>query len=117
MMLAACGSGCVFGEPVSVQVKVIDDLGTPLAGGDVLVLFQGEKAKPQGERILQSDANGVVRIQGETTYGVTLRAWKSGHYETESEFSIDPRKPVERTYVLPRILNPIPLFAAREEYQ
>lgn len=103
------------GEPVSVQVKVIDDLGTPIAGADVLVTFQSFKAKSLSEQIVQSDANGMVRAQGETKVGVTLRAWKPGHYETKGEFSIDPRKPIERTYVLPRVLNPIPLFAARIE--
>jgi hypothetical protein len=119
-LLLAVLLGCVvvraIGEPVSVQVKVIDDLGAPVAGADVLVMFQDFVSPPISETVLKSDAEGMVRAQGETPVGVTLRAWKPGHYETETEFSISPKKPIERTYVLPRVLNPIPLFAARIEY-
>ena len=112
LMLLALGIVRAFGEPVSVQVKVIDDLGAPVVGADVLVMFQDFVSPPISERILKSDAEGMVRAQGETSVGVTLRAWKSGHYETETEFSISPKQPIERTYVLPRVLKPIPLCAA-----
>lgn len=111
-VLLVCGIMRAFGEPVSVEVKVIDDLGTPVAGADVLVLFQNFTDPPVSETILKSDTEGMVRTQGKTPVGVTLRAWKQGHYETETEFSISPKKPIERTYVLPRVLNPIPLCAS-----
>lgn len=114
VMVLLFGAVHAFGEQVSVKVKVIDDLGAPVAGADVLVLFQDYTGSPVSERILQSDERGMVRTQGETPVGVTLRAWKAGHYETETEFSISPKKPIERTYVLPRVLNPVPLCAARE---
>ncbi len=117
LLAVLLGLGLVraLGAPVSVQVKVIDDLGTPVSGADVLVIFQDYTAKPISEQVLKSDAEGMVRTQGETPVGVTLRAWKPGHYETETEFSISPKKPIERTYVLPRVLNPIPLCATRNE--
>jgi len=115
VMLLGLGVIRVFGAPVSVQVKVLDDLGAPVVGADVLVIFQGYAATPISETILKSNAEGMVHTQGETPIGVTLRAWKLGHYETQTEFSISPEKSIERTYVLPRVLNPIPLCAARDE--
>lgn len=116
IVLIALGFLRAVAEPVTVQVKVIDDLGAPVVDADVLVIFQGYTAKPVSEVILKSNAEGIVQTQGETPIGVTLRAWKPGHYETETEFSISPKKPIERTYVLPRVVKPIPLFAARDEY-
>lgn len=114
MMLLALSALCAVGGPVSVQVKAVDDMGSPVVGANVLVLFQGHTATPVSEQILQTDAQGVVRAQGETPIGVTLRAWKPGYYETETEFSISPEKLIERVYILPRVLNPVPLYVARD---
>jgi hypothetical protein len=87
-VLLVCGIMRAFGEPVSVEVKVIDDLGTPVAGADVLVLFQNFTDPPVSETILKSDTEGMVRTQGKTPVGVTLRAWKQGTMRRRPSFPL-----------------------------
>jgi hypothetical protein len=71
---------------------------------------------PSDTQHLKSDASGMVKTDGDTPLGVSIYTTKLGHYEARSEPYISPMEPIERTYVLPRVLNPIPLCAARNEY-
>jgi hypothetical protein len=96
----------------TVKVKVIDDLGTPIPEVDVKIWFSSfvDKASDRNERV--SDENGIAIAQGETQVGVFIRAKKAGYYDVASEPYIAPAALIERTYVLPRKLNPIPLFGS-----
>ena len=105
----------IAGPRTIVEVKVLDDLGAPVAGADVAVSFRSYERKPSDTQHLQSDAAGVVKTEGNTPLGVSIYVTKPGHYEARSEPYISFKQPIERTYVLPRVLNPIPLFAARIE--
>jgi hypothetical protein len=96
----------------TVKVKVIDDLGTPIPEVDVKIWFSSfvDKASDRNERL--SDENGIAIAQGETQVGVFIRAKRAGYYDVASEPYIAPAALIERTYVLPRKLNPIPLFGS-----
>ena len=51
VMVLIFGAVHAFGELVSVKVKVIDDLGAPVEGADVLVLFQDYTGYRRGQDI------------------------------------------------------------------
>lgn len=99
----------------SVSVRLVDDLGQPVAGADVCIVFKSTRTDQPGDvRYLKSDEQGHVAAIGETPVGFFIEASKPGHYSARSE---PPYIPVvdklERTWVLPRVLNPISLYADR----
>ncbi len=98
----------------TVSVQLIDDLGQPITGADVSVWFWSVRNSFEDEKKFKSDVDGHVDAHGETGVGYSINAQKIGHYRAKSEPYISPDEIVERTYVLPRMLNPSPLFASNQ---
>lgn len=97
----------------TVKVQVIDDLDQPVSGADISVWFWSIKNSFDDEKRYKSDASGRIVARGETTVGYSIQVNKSGYYGAKSEPYIAPIELVERTYVLPKILEPVQLYANR----
>lgn len=92
-----------------VKMHVVDETGAPVAGATakiVYVSYNGEKVHAG-----LSDSEGRYSARGQGNHSVILIASKPGHYPVSlRDLSKDTDHDVE--LVLPRILNPIPLFAS-----
>lgn len=97
---------------ITVPVRIVDDQALPVSNADVSVWFWSVKNSFEDEKKYLSDHEGRVVATGQTLVGYSVNARKAGHYDAKSEPYISPDKVDERTYVLPRILNPIPLYAS-----
>jgi hypothetical protein len=93
-----------------VTVRVVDDAGVAVAGSDVGVVFgsYGSEDINKGK----SDKDGLYRATGRGNHSVMINVVKSGYYPAQLEgLSRDKDHDVE--VVLPRILNPVSLYALR----
>jgi hypothetical protein len=100
----------LFGQLLGYEVKmrVVDDTGAPVAGTAVEVLF----VNYNGSNVKRgmSGRGGEYAASGSGNNSVMLRADKVGYYPVQVEgLSKDQDHDVE--VVLPRIINPIPLYA------
>lgn len=104
-----------IGVGKTVSLQLIDDLAQPIEGADVCIVFKSTRTDQPGDiRYLKSDKEGRVVVSGETLVGFFIKASKEGYYAAQSA---PPYIPVvdmlKLTWVLPRVLNPIPLYADR----
>jgi hypothetical protein len=93
-----------------VKMRVVDDTGAPVAGAAVVVLFVNSSGSDVREG--RSGSDGTYAASGKGSDSVMLRAEMLGHYPAQVEgLSKDKDHDVE--VVLPRILNPVPMYALR----
>jgi hypothetical protein len=92
----------------TLSVRLIDDQGNPVAGADALIWFRPPVTREGDEQKHTSDANGQINASGDTYIGMSVIARKKGYY-TITDHDLPPWDKVERTYVMRRVLNPIPL--------
>ena len=93
-----------------VKMRVVDDTGASVAGAAVEVLFVNSSGSDVREG--RSGSEGTYAASGRGSNSVMLRAEKVGYYPAQVEgLSKDRNHDVE--VVLPRILNPVPLYAMR----
>lgn len=102
----------LFGQLLGYEIKlrVVDDTGAPVAGAAVEVLF----VNYNGSNVKRgmSGRGGEYAASGSGNNSVMLRAEKVGYYPAQVEgLSKDTDHDVE--VILPRIINPISLFAMR----
>lgn len=91
-----------------VKMRVVDETGVPVAGAAVEVLFVNSSGSDVREG--RSGSDGTYAASGRGSDSVMLRAEKVGYYPAQVEgLSKDMNHDVE--VVLPRILNPVALFA------
>jgi len=99
--------GQLFGN--EVKMRVVDEAGTPVAGATTEIVFVSYNAEKV--RAGLSDSEGRYSALGQGNHSVMLIASKPGYYPVSlRDLSKDTDHDVEM--VLPRILNPIPLFAS-----
>jgi hypothetical protein len=97
-----------------LTVKVSDDTGLPLSGAQATIRF----LKIGGEDVYSglTDENGEFSARTEMSLGTFLRVEKTGHYSAKlnntGDFQI-PRGTATVPLVLPRVMKPIALHAAR----
>lgn len=104
ILMLLCGQ--LFGH--EVKMRVLDEKGVPVEGAAVEVLFVNSNGS--NVRKGMSGKAGKYAASGRGNNSVMLRAEKAGHYPVQVEgLSKDEDHDVE--VVLPRILNPIPLYA------
>lgn len=110
LLLASCAAflvGCVLVGRHEVKMRVVDETGAPVAGAAVEVLFVNSSGSDVREG--RSGSDGTYAASGKGSNSVMLRAEKVGYYPAQVEgLSKDRNHDVE--VVLPRILNPSPLF-------
>jgi hypothetical protein len=91
-----------------VKVHVIDENGSPVAGAKSSIYFVNARHDERRDGV--TDINGVSSANGSGTNSFGFIITKHGHYQARVEgLSKDEDHDVE--VVLPRILNPIPLYA------
>lgn len=108
----ACNLGC--GQVTRhITLRVVDEAGAPLEGVRSVISFLG--AVPKQEHIGQTNSRGEFAARGQSIFGVYLGASKEGHYEsrfdTTNRFRLPEGNRVTQVLILPRILNPVPLYA------
>lgn len=90
-----------------VKVRVMDELGSPVVGAKSSIYFVN--ARHDDLRAGLTDKNGVFSASGSSSNSFGFIITKEGHYQARVEgLSKDRDHDVE--VVLPRIINPIPLF-------
>ena len=113
LLLASCAAflvGCVLVGRHEVKMRVVDETGVPVPGAAVEVLFVNSSGSDVREG--RSGSDGTYAASGRGSNSVMLRAEKVGYYPAQVEgLSKDGNHDVE--VVLPRILNPVPLYAMR----
>ncbi len=91
-----------------VKVRVVDDAGSPLSGASVAILFVNYDGSDVHDGVADSDGKYSARGLGNNS--VMIRAKMTGHYPAQIEsLARDRNHDVE--VVLPRVLNPVALFA------
>lgn len=92
-----------------VKMRVVDERGEPVVGAMAKIIFIDNTTERVDVGV--SGPDGRFSSRGRGTNSVMLKAAKDGHYQARIEgLSKDTDHDVE--VVLPRIINPIPLFAS-----
>jgi hypothetical protein len=93
-----------------VKVHVIDENGSPVVGAKSSIYFVNALQDERRDGV--TDINGVSSANGSGTNSFGFIITKHGHYQARVEgLSKDEDHDVE--VVLPRILNPVPMYALR----
>jgi hypothetical protein len=91
-----------------VKVRVVDETGAPVVGAKPAIYFVNSINDDKREGV--TDENGIFAARGKGTNSVGCIVTKDGHYPARVEgLSRDENHDVG--VVLPRILNPVPLYA------
>lgn len=93
-----------------VKVRVMDELGSPVVGAKSSIYFVN--ARHDDLRAGLTDKNGVFSASGSSTNSFGFIITKEGHYQARVE-GLSKDRDHDVKVVLPRIINPIPLFAMR----
>lgn len=102
----------LFGQLLGYEVKmrVVDDTGAPVAGAMTKIIFIDHRSERVAVGV--SGPDGRFSARGLGTNSVMLKASKDGHYPARLE-GLSKDRDHDVKVVLPRIINPIPLFAMR----
>lgn len=93
-----------------VKMRVVDEKGEPVTGAMTKIIFIDNASERVDVGV--SGPDGRFSSRGRGTNSVMLKASKDGHYQARVEgLSKDTDHDIE--VVLPRIINPISLFAMR----
>jgi hypothetical protein len=91
-----------------VKVRVVDETGAPVVGAKTAIYFVNSIHDDKRDGV--TDENGIFAARGKGTNSVGCIVTKDGHYPARVEgLSRDENHDVG--VVLPRILNPVPLYA------
>lgn len=97
-----------------IKMHVVDDLGQNLSQAEVTVAFigyiQGSGKTYNG----RTDDSGNFKAKGSAAHSVFLVANKTGHYEARVD-RLPKDNDLDLTVVIPRIMQPIPLYARRAD--
>lgn len=97
-----------------IKMRVVDDEARPVpeahAGISFVMYRQGTDVEYDGI----TDKNGFFGANGTAKHSVYLEANKLGHYEARVD-RLPKDKDLDLTVVIPRIIQPIPLYARRAD--
>lgn len=93
-----------------VKMRVVDETGAPVAGASAAIAFVGPIQSKTVERLGRTGPDGTFSARGETFLQLYLEANKAGHYEARI-YRPPPKADLDEVVVLPRILNPVALYA------
>lgn len=111
--LAFCAAFLVCCELVGrheVKMRVVDETGVPVVGAAVEVLFVNHNGSDVKKGT--TGRGGEYAASGSGNNSIMLRAEKAGHYPAQID-GLSRDRDHDVKVVLPRIINPIPLFAMR----
>ena len=97
-----------------IKMRVVDDEARPVteahAGISFVMYRQGTDVEYNGV----TDRNGFFGANGAAKHSVYVEANKTGHYEARVD-RLSKDKDLDLTVVIPRIMQPIPLYARRAD--
>ncbi|MCX6948632.1 MAG: hypothetical protein NTX39_03070, partial [Opitutae bacterium] len=97
-----------------IKMRVVDDEARPVteahAGISFVMYRQGTDVENDG----MTDKNGFFGANGAAKHSVYIEANKPGHYEARVD-RLPKDKDLDLTVVIPRIIQPIPLYARRAD--
>lgn len=91
-----------------VKVNVVDEAEAPVTGAEVKIIFGSYSSEDVNKGI--SDNDGRYRATGRGDHSVMIKVAKAGYYGARLE-KLSRDKDHDVNIVLPRILNPVALFA------
>jgi len=91
-----------------VRVNAVDETGAPVVGAATSVYFLHPREDDRRSGL--TDVGGLFSAKGSGTLGVGVVAQKSGHYSARID-QLSKKTDHQLKLVLPRILNPVPLYA------
>lgn len=94
------------------KMRVVDDTGSPIQGANVAIEFVAPRQEQSVIYRGTTGKEGAFSAQGQSLLEVYMEAKKSGHYDARV-YGLSPKKDHDQLIVLPRILNPAPLYANR----
>lgn len=100
----------VFGY--EAKMRVVDDTGLPVQGANVAIEFVAPRQDQSITHRGVTEGDGIFSAQGRSLLEVYMEAKKSGRYEARV-YGLSPKKDNDQSIVLPRIMNPAPLYAIR----
>ena len=93
-----------------VRVNAVDETGAPVEGAATSVYFLHPREDDRRSGL--TDVGGLFSAKGSGTLGVGVVAQKLGHYSARID-QLSKTSDHRLKIVLPRILNPVPLYAWR----
>jgi len=107
----------------SITVKVIDELGTPVEGAEVRVIYERlQHLKGSQTKEGKTNEEGIFRCSGSAMLGLWFWAKKEGYYDygynpAERDYLGMNEYPdkLEKTILLRRVINPVSLYAKRTQ--
>lgn len=109
-LLSFCSS--LFGY--DVKIRVVDDQGAAVSGASAKIAFVMFRNETDIEHVGVTDKDGVFSASGRGEHSVFVEASKKGYYLARLR-RLPKDKDLDLVVVIPRILDPVPLFA-RETY-
>lgn len=93
-----------------VKLNVVDESGAPVAGADAMIYFLHPRNDDRTKGI--TDKIGFFSASGSGSLGVGVELRKTGYYSARIE-GLSSNLDHDFKVILPRVLNPIPLYAWR----
>jgi hypothetical protein len=113
----------LFLNAQDITVKVVDDLGSPIEGAAVRIIYE-RLAHLKNSQTLEgeTDETGIFQSSGSAVLGLWFWSKKEGYYDygynpAERDYLGMNEYPdkLEKTIQMRRIINPIPLYAKRTQ--
>lgn len=93
-----------------VRMRVVDDTGAPVQGANVAIEFVAPRQEQSVIHRGTTGEGGAFSAQGQSLLEVYMEAKKAGHYDARV-YGLSPQKNHDLVVVIPRVLNPVPLYA------
>jgi hypothetical protein len=95
-----------------VRLRVIDEAIAPVSDADATVIFVAPHQEQSETHSGKSNSEGYFSATGQAVLWVYVEAKKDGYYGSRID-NLPSGKAVDRSIILRRRINPIPLFAKR----
>lgn len=95
-----------------VKIRVVDDKGVPVPDARAVISFVMIQQGTNIEHVGTTDKNGTFSADGRGQHSVFVSVSKASHYEARIE-RLPSDKNLNLTVIIPRVLNPLPLYANR----
>lgn len=93
-----------------VRLRMVDETMSPVVGATATIAFAGIARGTEKRYDGLSDAAGRFAAQGRAQHSVMIMVSKEGHYPAYFD-RLKRERDWDLTVVMPRVINPIPLFA------
>jgi hypothetical protein len=94
-----------------VQLRVVDERGFPVPDAKAKIIFVMILNGTDDARVGSTGKDGAFSASGRGENSVMVKVTKEGHYDAQIE-RLEKDKDHSLTVVMPRVVNPIPLYAA-----